>query len=99
MRRHKETMHKEKYDGYKGKVRKEKLKHMKSSQCKQRSRLVNINVSNKNAVRASFALSEIIAKSSWPCTEILFIKKYLLKASDILCPNQKKLFEGIRLVA
>ena len=97
MRRHYETMHKDKYDGYKGEVRKEKLKRMKSLLCKQRSMLANINLCNKNAVRASFALSEMIAKSSQPFTEGLFIKECLLKASDILCPNQKKLFEGISL--
>ena len=97
MRRHYQTMHKDEYDGYKGEVRKEKLKGMKSSLCKQRSMLANINLSNKNAVRASFALSEMIAKSSRPFTKGLFIKEYLLKASDILCPNQKKLFEGISL--
>ena len=58
MRRHYETMHKVEYDGYKGEVRKEKLKRMKSSLCKQRSTLANINLSNKNAVRASFVLNE-----------------------------------------
>ena len=60
---------------------------MKSSLCKQSSMLANINLSNKNAVRASFTLSEMIAKLSRPFTEGLFIKECLLKASDILCPN------------
>ena len=90
MRRHNETMRKDEYDWYKGEVRKEKPKRMKSSLCKQRSMLANINLFHKKAVRASFALSEMIAKSSRPFTEGLFIKKRLLKASDILCPNQKK---------
>ena len=39
----------------------------------------------------------MIAKSSRPFTEGLFIKECLLKASGILCSNQKKLFEGISL--
>ena len=39
----------------------------------------------------------MIAKSSRPFAEGLFIKECLLRASDILCPNQKKLFEGISL--
>ena len=39
----------------------------------------------------------MIAKSSRPFTEGLFIEECLLKTSDILCPNQKKLFEGISL--
>ena len=47
MSRHYETMHKDEYDGCKGEVRKEKLKRMKSSLCKQRIMLVNINLSNK----------------------------------------------------
>ena len=45
--------------------------------------LANINLFNKNAVRASYALSEMIAKSSRPFTEDLLIKECLLKASDI----------------
>ena len=39
----------------------------------------------------------MIAKSSRPFAEGLLIKECLLRASDILCPNQKKLFEGISL--
>ena len=42
MRRHYKTMHKDEYDGYKGEVRKEKLKRIKSSLCKQGSMLANI---------------------------------------------------------
>ena len=39
----------------------------------------------------------MIAKSSRPFTEGLFIKECLVKVSDILCPGKKKLFEGISL--
>ena len=90
-------MHQDKYDGCKGNARKEKLKQLKLSLCKQRSFFANINQSNKNSVKASFAISEIIVKSLRPFTESLFIKECLLKSSKILCPNQKKLFEGISL--
>ena len=72
---------------------------MKSSQCKQRSMLASINLSNKNAVRASFALSEMIAKSSRLFTEVLFIKECLLKASDILCLSQKETVRRHKLAA
>ena len=72
-------MHKDEYDGYKGEVRKEKLKRMKSSLCKQRSMLANINLSNENAVRASLYLA-MIAKSSRPFTEGLFIKRMSFKS-------------------
>ena len=58
-----------------------------------------MNKTSKNAVRASFALSEKIAQSSRPFTEGTFIKECLLTASDILCPEKKKLFESISLSA
>ncbi|XP_067930741.1 general transcription factor II-I repeat domain-containing protein 2-like [Watersipora subatra] len=99
VRRHYETMHRVKYDMYTGKVRQDKVIQLKSALCKQRSFFTKINQSNKDSVRVSFALSEMIAKSSRPFTEGSFIKECLLTASDILCPNQKKLFEGISLSA
>ena len=48
-------------------------------------------------VKASFAVNEMMAKSSWPFTKGLFIKKCLLKTKDILYFDQKKLFEIISL--
>ena len=97
LRRHYEAMHQDKYDGYKGNARKEKVKQLKLSLCKQKSFLANINHSNENSERTSLNIGEMIAKSSWPFTEGLFVKECLLKASEILCPNQKKLFKGISL--
>ena len=97
MRRHYETMHRDKYDAYKGKVREEKVKQMKAAFCIQRNFFANFNQSNEDSVRTSFVISEMIAKSSRPFTEGLFIKECLIKASDILCPGKKKLFEGISL--
>ena len=96
LRRHYEAMHQDKYDGYMGNARK-KVKQLKLSLCKQRSFLANINHSNENSVRTSFNIGEMIAKSLWLFTEGLFVKECLLKASEILCPNQKKLFKGISL--
>ena len=97
MRRHYETMHRNKYDAYKGKVREEKIKQLKAGFCKQRSFFANMNQSNKDSVRASFVISDMIAKSSRPFTERLFVKECLVKANDILCPGKTKLFEGISL--
>ena len=54
IRRHYETMHRNKYDAYKGKVREEKVKQLKAGFCKQRSFFANMNQSNKDCVRASF---------------------------------------------
>ena len=90
-------MDQDKYDGYKGNVRKEKVKQLKLSLCKKRNFFANINQLNKNSVRVSFAISEMIAKALQPFTEGLLKKECLLKASEILCSNQKKLFEDISL--
>ena len=97
VRRHYGTMHREQYNAYAGKIREDKVMQLKSALCKQRSFFTNVSQCNEDSVRASFAISEMIAKSSRPFTEGLFIKECLLKASDILCPGKKKLFEGISL--
>lgn len=97
VRRHYETKHHEKYDAYVGKVREDKVTKLKSALWKQRRLFTTINQSNEDSVRASFVISELIAKSSRPFTEGLFIKECLLKASDILCPDKKKLFESLSL--
>lgn len=97
IRRHYETMHKDKYSAYAGKLRENKVMQLKSAFRKQRSLFTNIIQANEDTVRTSFVISEMIAKSSKPFTEGLFIKKCLLEASGILCPDKKKLFEGISL--
>ena len=43
---------------------------------------------------ASYVLSEIIAKSSRSFREGAFIKDYVVKAADQLCPMKTKLYEG-----
>jgi len=53
-------MHREKYDAYAGKIREDQLK---SALCKQRSFFTNVCQSSENSVKASFAISEMIAKT------------------------------------
>ena len=69
MRRYYKTMHREKYDAYAGKIREDKVMQLKSALCKQRSFFTNVSQCNEDSVRASFAISEMIAKSSRPFTE------------------------------
>lgn len=99
VRRHYDTMHREKYDAFTGKIREEKVQQLKAAFAKQRNLFSGINKSSEDSVRASFVISEMIAKSSRPFTEGLFIKECLMKASEILCPDRKKVFEGISLSA
>ena len=99
IKRHYETKHKKQYDVFSGKMREEKITQLKSALSKQQNVFSNLNETSKNAVRASFALSEKIAQSSRPFTEGTFIKECLLTACDILCPEKKKFFESISLSA
>ena len=92
-------MHRKKYDAYKGKMREEKVKHLKAGFCKQRSLFTDMNQSNEDFVRASYVISEMIRKSSRPFTEGLFVKECLVKASDILCPSKKKTGPAVSSVA
>ena len=94
LRRHYEAIHQDKYDGYKGNARKEKVKQLKLSLCKQRSFFAYINQSNENSVRAGFAISKMIAKSSQPFTEGLFIKECLLKAGRFYVLTKRNSFKA-----
>ncbi|MBN3323638.1 GTD2B protein, partial [Atractosteus spatula] len=53
----------------------------------------------EDSIRASFIISEMIAKSPRLFTEGQFIKDCFIKASNIFCPNRKKVFEGRHLSA
>src|SRR6218665_1630737 len=59
VRWHYETMHREKYDAYTGKVREDQVMKLKSALCKQRSFVCR---SCEDSVKASFSRSEMIAK-------------------------------------
>jgi hypothetical protein len=96
IKRHYETTHKD-YEVYTGKLREDKLSQLDRSLCKQKSLFTNKIKESEDAVFASYVLSGMIAKSSRPFTEGSFIKDCLLRTADILCPDKKKLFEGISL--
>jgi len=99
VRRHYNSLHREQYDALSGKVREEKLEQLKSSFAQQRNLFNNSNKSSEDLVKASFVISNMIAKSSRPFTEGQFIKECLIKACEIVCPEKKKAFEGISLSA
>ena len=55
----------------------------------QRDLFLDVSKVSEDAVKASFEISKIIAESSKPFTDGLFIKQYLLKVADELCPDKK----------
>ncbi|KAM4021765.1 general transcription factor II-I repeat domain-containing protein 2-like [Anomaloglossus baeobatrachus] len=97
VRRHYMMHHGEQYEALSGKLRDEKVQQLKASLKKQRNLFSSINKASESSVKASFVLSNMIAKYSRPFTEGQFIKDCFVKASEILCPDKTKLFEGISL--
>ena len=78
------------------------MKKLSNSMCHCRNNetfFTNINKSSEDSVKASFVLSEMIAKSLRPFTEGPFIKECFVKACEILCPDKKKVYKGISLSA
>ena len=99
VRRHYDTLHREQYATLSGKIREEKVHHLKASFTNQRNFFARINTASEDSVKASFVVSEMIAKASRPFTEGQFVKECMIKVCEIICPEKKKLFEGISLSA
>lgn len=99
VRRHYETCHRDAYGALEGKIREEKVQQLKAGQAKQRELFRKASKTCDDAVRASFVLAELIAKSSKPFTEGQFIKECMVKAAEIVCPDKRQAFENISLSA
>ena len=97
VRRHYETLHLKQYAELSSKLRQEKVNHLKASFLKQRNVFTRICTASEDSVKASFVVSEMIAKASRPFTEGQFVKECMIKVCEIMCPEKKKLFEGISL--
>lgn len=99
VRRHYETLHREMYETITGKARDEKIKQLKAGFKQMRAMFENINKTSEDCVRVSYMISHKIASSSRPFTDGQFVKDCMLNASQILCNDKKKIFEGISLSA
>ncbi|CAN7950549.1 unnamed protein product [Ixodes hexagonus] len=97
IRRHFKSCHGEKYDALAGKIREDTVFQLKTSLGKQQDLFQKASKTSDETVRASFIVAELIAKSSKPFSDGLFIKKCLLEASNAVCPTMKKTFEKISL--
>ncbi|KAI3377191.1 hypothetical protein L3Q82_009102 [Scortum barcoo] len=64
-----------------------------------RSSSRNATKENTAAVEASYMVSEMIAKAGKPFTEGEFVKKCILQAASIVCPEKKGQFSNISLSA
>jgi hypothetical protein len=86
LRRHYETLHKDKFGVLEGKLREDKLKNLKSDLKRQQNMFTVATKSNEAAVHASFAISQIFAKKSKPFMDGEYVKECIMKAAEMLCP-------------
>lgn len=100
IRRHYETKHsKHQYAQLKGQHRQEKVTFLKKSLTAQRQVFTKHKNENEAAVRASYKISQELAKSGKPFTDGELIKKCIQMAVEELCPEKHQLFETISLSA
>lgn len=96
IKRHYEK-HEKTFSKYEGKIREDKFKSLTLSLRNQQQFFNKINDQKETFVKASYIISEMIAKKSKPFVEGEFIKECMLKTSEIICPNNTKDFQKISL--
>lgn len=99
IKRHFDTKHASKFENLSGNLRAGKLRELQRQMIHQHSVFKKQNSESESLVKASYVISEKIARSSKSFMEGEFIKECLVSVAEILCPNQKKVFEKISLSA
>ncbi|XP_070595014.1 general transcription factor II-I repeat domain-containing protein 2-like [Erythrolamprus reginae] len=97
MRRHYETKHEDKYKHMDIQQKLKKVEEFKNSlKIKQ---LISRKAKSQSeaALKASFIVTEEIAKSGRPFTEGEFLKSCMIKVCEVLCPDQKQAFLNVSL--
>lgn len=97
IKRHYDSKHACSYDKYTEKLRESKFEEMKRGLAKQQSVFTRVYTQSESAVKASYALSHLIASKSKPFLEGDFIKQCLVTAAEIMCPEKIKAFKDIAL--
>ncbi|KAJ4928955.1 hypothetical protein JOQ06_004577 [Pogonophryne albipinna] len=98
VKRHYSTKHAE-YAKYLGEEREKRVTELKKCLWKQRNLFKKGSNEADLAVEASYVVSEMIAMAGKPFTEGEFIKKCMLQAASIVCPEKKGQFNNMSLSA
>jgi len=98
IKRHYNSQHKD-FDKFEGKLRHDKLCQLKSSLSQQRHVFNKLHKSSEDVAKASYVVSQMIAKTSHPFTEGQFVKDCLVNVAQILCPEKVKIFSEISFSA
>ena len=95
VRRHYVTKHSAKYDSFQGERRKEKVQNITKNLKQQRSIFTKKSDNADNLLRASYIVSEKIAKHSKNYSDGEFVKDCLIVVAEYLCPEKRKDFDNI----
>ncbi|XP_066515342.1 general transcription factor II-I repeat domain-containing protein 2A-like [Hoplias malabaricus] len=99
LKRHYTTRHAEEYAKYQGDERDNRVANLKTCLLRQEDFFKKATKENDAAVEASYVVSEMIAKAGKPFIEGEFLKKCILQAASIVCPEKKGQFSNISLSA
>ena len=97
LKRHYETQHSKHYAHLSGEIRKNKLLGLKENLKKQQLLFVKQSDENELIVKASYIISEKIAKASKPFSEVEFLKDCMIAAADTICPKMRNTFANLSL--
>ncbi|XP_034297753.1 general transcription factor II-I repeat domain-containing protein 2-like [Pantherophis guttatus] len=97
MRRHYETKHEDKYKHMDIQQKLKKVEEFKKSLMIKQRMSRKAKSQSEAAVKASFIVTEEIAKSGRPFTEGEFLKRCMIKVCEVLCPDQKQAFLNVSL--
>ena len=97
IRRHYSTRHAEEYAKYPGDEREDRVAKLKTGLLRQQDFFKKASKESDAAVKASYVVSEMIAKAGKPFKDSEFIKQCMLQAASIVCPEKKGQFSNISL--
>ena len=97
IRRHYETHHSEKYDGLQGQLRRDKINELLAGLRKQQSTFIQSREVSEAAVKASYLIASEIALAPKPYSDGDFVKRCMMKAAELVCPEKRQAFANISL--
>lgn len=97
LRWHYETKHQDKYKNLDLQQKLQKVEKLKKSLLLRQFMFTKAKQQSEATMKASFIVTGEIANSAWPFTEGGFLKCYMMKVSDVLCPDQKQVFSNVSL--
>ena len=97
IKRHFTTKHSQNFDRFSGQIRTDKIEKLKKNLLTQQNIFLKQHQEGNDIARASFVVSQMIAKHSKPFSEGEFVKQCLTSVAHILCPDKEKKFAEVSL--